>query len=269
MSVRASVAACLALMSLAGCATPAEEDAVQLKLNDVDTRLTRIERVVTNNSLLDLSNQMTELRADLRAVHNDIDQLNHALDSSRKQQHDLYADVDQRLKALEARSGLIAGGASSLAGTAGAGAVGAGAAAAAAGANGQATAASSDTAAYQAAFGLLKDSRFDQAISAFQQFLVTYPDSSLADNAQYWLGEAFYVNKSFPEALAAFQRVTIKYPQSRKVPDALLKVGYCFYELKEWPEAHDTLTQVVTTYPDTPAGKLAQARLEKMATEKH
>ena len=60
-----------------------------------------------------------------------------------------------------------------------------------------------------------------------------------------------------------------KYPQSRKVPDALLKVGYCYYELKQWQVAHDTLAHVVASYPDTPAGKLAQARLEKMATETH
>ena len=58
--------------------------------------------------------------------------------------------------------------------------------------------------------------------------------ASLADNAQYWLGEAYYVNKSYPEAQAAFQRVVDKYPQSRKRPDALLKIGYCQYELKQW-----------------------------------
>ena len=127
----------------------------------------------------------------------------------------------------------------------------------------------SDTASYQAAFALLKDSQYDRAIAAFQNFLTTFPDSPLADNAQYWLGEAYYVNKSFPEALAAFQRVVDKYPQSRKLPDALLKVGYCDYELKQWQAAKDVLTQVASTYPDTPAGHLAQQRLEKMAAEKH
>ncbi len=43
---------------MAGCAsTPPEEDPVQIKLNDLDTRLARIERVVANQSLLDLANQ--------------------------------------------------------------------------------------------------------------------------------------------------------------------------------------------------------------------
>ncbi|MDB6085687.1 MAG: hypothetical protein JWN43_3568, partial [Gammaproteobacteria bacterium] len=94
-------------------------------------------------------------------------------------------------------------------------------------------------------------------------------NSPLADNAQYWLGEAYYVNKSFPEALAAFQRVVDKYPQSRKIPDALLKIGYCDYELKQYSEARDALSQVTTKFPDSASGRLAQQRLEKMAAEKH
>jgi tol-pal system protein YbgF len=270
VTIRTSIgaAAGLALLALAGCATPGEEDPVQLKLNDLDTRVARIERVVANNSLLELSNQMGELRADLRAVHNDIDQLNHSLETSRKQQHDLYADLDQRLKALEARTGGAVAPAAPAAGGSTAAAAGAGAVVGAAADNSQA-APGSDTAAYQAAFGLLKESQYDQAISAFQQFLTTYPDSSLADNAQYWLGEAYYVNKAFPEALTSFQRVVSKYPQSRKVPDALLKVGYCEYELKQWQTARDTLSQVAANYPDTPAGKLAKQRLDKMTAEKH
>ena len=117
-SARASAVAGLALLTVTACATPSEEDPVQIKLNDVDTRLARIEKVVANNSLLELSNQMGELRADLRAVHNDIDQLNHALDTSRKQQRDLYADLDQRLKVIEARSGVVASGGAASSGAA-------------------------------------------------------------------------------------------------------------------------------------------------------
>src|ERR1700677_93317 len=91
---------------MAGCAgTPPEEDPVQVKLKDLDTRLGRIERVVANQSLLDLANQNEAMRADLRAMHNDIDQLTNGLETSRKEQHDLYADLDRRLKALEGRGG--------------------------------------------------------------------------------------------------------------------------------------------------------------------
>jgi tol-pal system protein YbgF len=253
--------ACLLALALAGCAsTPPEEDPVQIKLKDLDTRLERIERVVANQSLLELANQTDSLRNDLRAMHNDVDQLSNNLEASRKQQRDLYADLDRRMKSLESRGG--GGAAGAAAGSSDAGAGGAGGA-------DTSTAGGDDKAAYQAAFNLLKDSQYDRAITAFQKFLIVYSDSSLADNAQYWLGEAHYVNKSFPEAQTAFQRVVDKYPQSRKRPDALLKIGYCQYELKQWDAAKGTLTQVATQFPDTPAGHLAQQRLDKMATEKH
>jgi tol-pal system protein YbgF len=249
--------ACLVALAMVGCAsTPPEQDPVQIKLNDLDTRLARIERVVTNQSLLDLANQSDSLRNDLRAMRNDVDLLSNNLEATRKQQRDLYADLDRRMKILESR-----GGAGSAAGSGDAGSGGAGADSSAP--------ASDDKAAYQTAFNLLKDGQYDRAIPAFQKFLIVYSDSSLADNAQYWLGEAYYVNKSYPEAQGAFQRVVDKYPQSRKRPDALLKIGYCQYELKQWESAKGTLSQVAKQFPDAPAGHLAQQRLDKMATEQH
>jgi tol-pal system protein YbgF len=252
--------ACLLTLAMAGCAsTPPEQDPVQIKLNDLDTRLARIERVMTNQSLLDLANQGDSMRNELRAMHNDVDLLTNNLEASRKQQRDLYADLDRRMKNLESRGGAGAG---SAAGSGDAGSGGA------AGADSSASG-SDDKAAYQTAFNLLKDGQYDRAITAFQKFLIVYSDSSLADNAQYWLGEAYYVNKSFPEAQAAFQRVVDKYPQSRKRPDALLKIGYCQYELKQWDAAKGTLSKAATQFPDTPAGHLAQQRLDKMATEQH
>jgi len=253
-------AACLAAWALSGCAsTPPDEDPVQIKLKDLDTRLVRIERVMANQSLLEVSNQLEALRSDVRAMHNDVDQLNNALESGRKQQRDMYADLDQRLKKLESRGGA---GSSAAAATA----VGASAGATDAPAD---SSSGEDKASYQAAFNLLKDGQYDRAIAAFQKFLATYPDSSLADNAQYWLGEAYYVNRAFPEAQSAFQRMVDKYPQSRKLGDALLKIGYCRYELKQWESAREVLGQVVARFTDTPAARLAQQRLDKMSAEKH
>jgi tol-pal system protein YbgF len=252
---------CLLGWSLSGCAsTPADEDPVQIKLKDLDTRLARIERVMANQSLLELGNQLEALRSDVRAMHNDVDQVSNALEAARKQQRDLYADLDQRMKNLETRSSAASGTAAAAAG-----------ATAPANSNAPDTsnAGAEDKAGYQAAFTLLKDGQYERAIAAFQKFLATYPDSSLADNAQYWLGEAFYVNKSYPEAQSAFQRVIDKYPQSRKISDALLKIGFCRYEMKQWDSARQVLGQVVARFPDTPAGHLAQQRLEKMAVEKH
>jgi tol-pal system protein YbgF len=260
-----------AVMALAGCmSTPPEEDPVQIKLKDLDTRLTRIERVMQNQSLLELSNQLEALRADVRSMHNDVDQLNNSMEAQRRQQRDLYADLDQRMKALEARGNgapAAAGSASALVANAPSANPASSAAPAANAASGAVP--PTDTSVYQAAFGLLKDGQYDRAIQAFQEFLYNYPGSSLVDNAQYWMGEAYYVNRAYPEAQSAFQRVIDKYPQSRKIPDALLKIGYCRYEMKLWEPAKAALEQVISQYPDAPAAKLAQERLDKMSAEKH
>ena len=127
----------------------------------------------------------------------------------------------------------------------------------------------SEQAVYAQAFDALKAGSYSIAITGFKDFLGTYPTSPLADNAQYWLGEAYYVNKAYPEAEAAFQRVIDKYPQSRKLADALLKIGFCRYELKQWQSAREVLGQVVARFTDTPAARLAQQRLDKMSAEKH
>jgi len=265
--------ACVLALGVAGCAsTPPEQDPVQIKLNDLDTRLARIERVMANQSMLDLANQTESLRGDLRAVHNDIDVLNHNLEATRKQQRDLYADIDRRLKSLESRS--VAGPGVSGSGDGGAGAAGGtagfnGGAGSGGAEGGPAGSGSDDKTSYQAAFDLLKNSQYDRAIVAFQKFLLAFPGSQLADNAQYWLGETYYVNRSFAEAQDAFQRVVDKYPDSRKRPDALLKIGYCRYELQQWDGARQVLTIVVTQFPGTPAAQLAQQRLDKMANERH
>lgn len=256
------------LAVLGGCAsTPPEQDPVQIKLNDLDTRLARVEHVVTNQSLLQIANEIEALRSDVRSLHNEVDLLRNDQESSRKQQRSLYADADQRLRTLEGR-GAGAGAAPPPDGT------GVAPSAAAAPPAAPLTAAElplpdgSDRANYQAAFALLKDSQYDKAVGAFQQFLATFPDSQLADNAQYWLGEAYYVNKDFTAALGAFQGVVDKYPQSRKLPDALLKIGYCHYELKHAEQARVVLTDVATRFADTPAGRLAQQRLQKMDAER-
>ena len=104
---------------------------------------------------------------------------------------------------------------------------------------------------------------------AFRQFLVSFPESQLVDNAQYWLAESYYVTDQFDEALRQFSSVINKYPESRKVPDALLKMGYCNYELERWDDAQKALQLVLEDYAETTAARLAEQRLARMKEEGH
>ncbi|MET0534988.1 MAG: tol-pal system protein YbgF [Steroidobacter sp.] len=245
VSVRGALLVAVAA-ALSGCvSTPPEADPVVQKLTELDSRLLRLERVLANQSLLDLSQRIEAAQAETRVLRGQIDELQHAVNQSQTQQREMYGDVDRRLAALE--GGSRAGAPAGVAPPAG----------------GLPIPQGDDRANYQAAFDLLKDAKYPEAINAFKQYLSSFPTSGLADNAQYWLGEAHYVTKQYPDALRDFRTVVEKYPDSRKSPDALLKSGYCNYELKNWGEARSALTQVVQRFGDTTAARLAGQRLAK------
>ena len=117
---------------------------------------------------------------------------------------------------------------------------------------------------YSQAFSALKAGSYSVAITGFKDFLSSYPASPLAENAQYWLGEAYYVTRSYDDASGAFRSVLQKYPQSRKAPDAMLKLGYTQYEQKRYVDARKTLEDVTQKYPDSDASRLAAERLKRI-----
>ena len=122
---------------------------------------------------------------------------------------------------------------------------------------------------YRKALALVRDGQFEDAAESFNIFLETYPNSSYADNARYWIGETYYVTRDFEPALETFTVLVEDFPDSPKVPDTRLKIGYIHYEQHDWPAAREVLSSIVTAYPDTEVAQLASARLKRMEDEAH
>jgi tol-pal system protein YbgF len=282
---------------VAGCETePSEPDPTQVRLSDMDQRLGRIERVVSNQSLVQLSQHVDQLDMAVRELRGEVEELQNANDTAAKQQRDFYADLDRRITALERASrGAGGGGVAGGGGSAGAGiadgASGAGnpppvsgtgatstegAIANLAPPGGGASAPTSadgatnggqpsDQSAYAHAFDTLKGGNYAAAVTQFKQFLQDYPNSDLDDNAQYWLGESYYVTRDYDAAATAFRTVGDKYPQSRKAPDALLKLGYTQLDQQKSDAGRATLQLVVQRFPTSDAAKLAMQRLSQLS----
>jgi tol-pal system protein YbgF len=242
----------IAMLGLAGCeSTPAQPDPTVVKLNDVDERLGRVEHV--NQSLIQLSQRLDALEAQMRQLRGELEELQNSSDMLRKQQRDLYADLDRRLSAVQTGAkGAAVGSTDATGGGAGGGADSGG-----------------DQAAYARAFDALKSTDYASAITRFRDFLRSYAKSQLAGNAQYWLGEAYYVTHDYDNAAASFRAVGEQYPQSPKVPDALLKLGLTQIDQKKLADARTTLKQVVQRFPGTDAAKLAASRLQNMPPDEH
>jgi tol-pal system protein YbgF len=208
----------------------------------------------TRNTLLDLLRQLEELQAEVRQLRNNVEVQGHELEQLKGRQRALYDDLDKRLRDAERR-----GSATTTEPVT------------------PASAAAPDTPRvttapqqkeYDAAFDLMKQGLYDRAIKAFRAFLARYPDSGLADNAQYWIAEGNYVLRNYKLALEEFTKV-VNAPQSPKAPDALLKIGYVHYELGAYDKARKSLGEVQERYPGTSVAKLAAVRLDKMKKEGH
>jgi tol-pal system protein YbgF len=242
--------------------------------SELEARIQQLERKLDSRSLVNMHEQVTALQREVQQLRGDIEVQTHTLESLQKRQRDLYLDIDRRLHRIEA------GGVETQSSLPGA-------AAAAPGVSGTVAAAVPDVntaetkkaaatlnpaeqrKAYDQALELLKEGRYTDASTAFQAFLKTYPGSSYADNAQYWLGEVYYVTRKFKPALTEFEKVLTQYPGSTKIADARLKMGYIHYEQNNWAEARNVLGQVVKDSPGSTSARLAQERLDRIQKEGH
>lgn len=258
---RNSLLAPVVTLAMVGCTSlPTTEDSVYLKLTDLEARLIRIERVIDNQSLIELSTQLEQLQAQAQALRGEVETLRYEANNGVDRQRQLYVDVDSRLQMLEVaqvRGSSLSRVAVTDLGTDDALSL----------VSRPRVLAGSDEDNYQLAFDLLRNGRYVESAASFDRFLAIFPSSPLADNAQYWLAETYYVQRQFTTALPNFQMVLDSYPDSPKLPDALLKIGFCNYELQQWDAARLALGRVAREFPNTTAARLATQRLVRLTQE--
>lgn len=245
---------------LAGCASGPSP--MQVKVNNLDARVSKLERIVANGSLVQLAQQQDSLRSQVRDLQGQLDDLQRSNSKLKKQQHELYADLDKRVSALEhGASAGASNGAGAAAGVPG----GAGAAAGTAGGGSQPSALPGVTptqqTVYSQAFSALKAGSYSVAVRGFEGFVKSYPSSPLAPNAEYWAGEAHFVSQDYKGAERAFRTVLDRWPHSGKASDAMLDLGNALIAQGRMREGRDTLRRLVKRFPGSSAAKRAAGML--------
>jgi tol-pal system protein YbgF len=242
----------------------------------LDERVAKLEKRLSGEAVLEMSNRLDQLQADVQRLQGTVEELTHELETVKKQQKDLYTDLDQRLSganpaqppaqpdagteppsAEPAPPPVAPPPPTPLVGMPPPRPPVADAAADSA----------ARKSAYDKGFNLLKDSKYPEAVKEFKKFLGSYPSGEYADNAQYWMGEAYYVMRDFPSSREAFRKVIKDFPQSPKAADAQLKLGYIEYDTNQWANSRSLLNDVVKNYPGSNAAQLASKRLAKMKQE--
>jgi tol-pal system protein YbgF len=117
---------------------------------------------------------------------------------------------------------------------------------------------------YDRGYTLYHQKHFVDAEASFQRFLQAEPNSELADNAQYWIGECRYSRGDMRGALAAFRETVSRYPAGNKTADALLKSGMSLENLGDKESARNTYQEVLRRYPGTAVAAVAEERRAKL-----
>ncbi|HYC14694.1 MAG TPA: tol-pal system protein YbgF, partial [Stellaceae bacterium] len=115
--------------------------------------------------------------------------------------------------------------------------------------------------AYQAALDQFKLGNYALAVAAMQGFLVTYPSSVLAPNAQYWVGMAYSGQRDYKNAIAAQRKLLTSWPDSAKAPDGMLSIASSQETMGDRRSAQKTLEELITRYPASTAAASAKQRL--------
>lgn len=104
----------------------------------------------------------------------------------------------------------------------------------------------------------------DLAYNEFQQYLTYFPNTELAANAQYYLGEIAYNRGDYMGAVKAFDAVLERYPENPKTPDAHLMKGMALLKSRQVNRAVQEFRALVQNYPHTDDARKAQEQLREL-----
>jgi len=193
---------------------------------------------VLRRSLLELQNQLGQVREEAAALRGANEQLSRDLSESQRRQKDVAQALDERFRALEPVKVLVDGV--------------------------EFMAEPGEKKAFDAALALFRKADFAGAQTAFVDFLNRYSQSGYGPSALFWLGNAQYATRDYKEAIINFRALISKAPDHVRTPEAVLSVANCQVELKDVRGARKTLEDLIKAYPQSEAAVTAKDRLARL-----
>ena len=211
---------------------------VQQLRNVEDLRKANDDNAQLRRSVLDLSNQLEVLRADLAKMRGQDEQLARDIAEVQRRQKDITQGVDDRLRKFEPSKMTVDGK--------------------------EFVASPAEIRDFDAALATLRRGEFTLAQTTFLDFIKRYPESGYRPSALFWLGNSQYALKAYREAIINFKSVVAIAPDHVRSPEAALSIANCQVELKDAKSARKTLEDLIKVYPQSEAASVANDRLSKL-----
>ena len=211
---------------------------VQQQRNVEDIKKANDDNAQLRRSVLDLSNQLEVLRADLAKMRGQDEQLARDIAEVQRRQKDITQGVDDRLRKFEPSKMTVDGK--------------------------EFVASPAEIRDFDAALATLRRGEFALAQTTFLDFIKRYPESGYRPSALFWLGNSQYALKAYREAIINFKSVVAIAPDHVRSPEAALSIANCQVELKDAKSARKTLEDLIKVYPQSEAASVANDRLSKL-----
>jgi tol-pal system protein YbgF len=104
----------------------------------------------------------------------------------------------------------------------------------------------------------------DLAIQEFSDYIKFYPNTDLAGNCYFYLGEVQFRQANYQQAAQNYDQVLQNFPTGSKVASAQLKKGFALIELGKQDDGVVELRHVIQRYPRSPEALQARERLRKL-----
>ncbi|WP_304915139.1 tol-pal system protein YbgF [Hydrogenophaga sp.] len=189
-------------------------------------------------SLLDLANQIEQLRSEVANLRGQNEQLAREVTELQRKQRDVQSGLEERLKQVAPTTVTLDGR--------------------------EFTATPAEQREYEAAMAVLRRSEFPAAATAYAGFLQRYPESGYTPSVLYWLGNAQYANRAYSEAIESHRRLIAQFPGHQRVPEGMLAMANSQVEMKDSRAARRTLEDLVKMHPGSEAATVARERLSRL-----
>lgn len=116
---------------------------------------------------------------------------------------------------------------------------------------------------YRTAYGDYISGKLDLAIAGFKTFLDRFPDSDLADDAQFYIADSYLSKKDYHQARVEFDKV-LGVSQSYR-PQALLKRAYALEGSRQIEDQKLTLKTLIKEFPKSSEAESAEQVLNDIS----
>ena len=104
----------------------------------------------------------------------------------------------------------------------------------------------------------------DLATQEFSDYIKFYPNTDLAGNCYFYLGEIQFRQGNYQQAAQSYDQVMQNFPTGNKTASAQLKKGFSLIELGKQDDGVTELRHVIQRYPKSNEALQARERLRKL-----